>query len=245
MKHVRKRLTYANVMSSIAVFLVLGGATAFAATKIGSNEIKANAILTGKIKKEAVTEGKIRAGAVGNSRLANGSVTTSKLAERSVTGAKLDLSGFTVPNADHANTATNATNATNAVNAQNANTVDKQSLTSFFKEVPNNGPAATALEFGGVKITVACAALKPTLSASNISGQEAAARVGTIEEVTEVHGNGQSSFSTFELTNGKNLGSGNFEVIFANGTVTSVDFGWRNDGFTGAACRFFGHASTG
>lgn len=36
MKRFRKRLTYANVMSSIAVFLVLDGATAFAASKIGS-----------------------------------------------------------------------------------------------------------------------------------------------------------------------------------------------------------------
>ena len=36
MKQIRKRLTYANVMSSIAVFLVLGGATAFAASKIGA-----------------------------------------------------------------------------------------------------------------------------------------------------------------------------------------------------------------
>jgi hypothetical protein len=112
MKLVRKRLTYANVMSSIAVFLVLGGATAFAATKIGANEIKANSILTGKIVKEAVTEGKIKAGAVGNSRLANGSVTTSKIADRAVTGPKVDVSGFpTVPS---------ATNATNAINAANA-----------------------------------------------------------------------------------------------------------------------------
>ncbi|MBK5220813.1 MAG: hypothetical protein JJE35_13705 [Thermoleophilia bacterium] len=64
MKQIRKRLTYANVMSSLAVFLILGGATAFAATKIGSNEIKADAILTGKIKKEAVTTAKIRKNAV-------------------------------------------------------------------------------------------------------------------------------------------------------------------------------------
>lgn len=84
MKHVRKRLTYANVMSSIAVFLVLGGATAFAATKIGANEIKANSIKTGKIVKEAVTQGKIKAGAVGNSRLGNGSVSASKLATSAV-----------------------------------------------------------------------------------------------------------------------------------------------------------------
>ena len=70
MKSVLKRLTYANVMSSIAVFLVLGGATAFAATKIGANEIKANAITTGKIAKEAVTAGKIKNGAVTGGKLA-------------------------------------------------------------------------------------------------------------------------------------------------------------------------------
>jgi len=63
-KQIRKRLTYANVMSSIAVFLVLGGATAFAASKIGSSDIKANAITTAKIKKEAVTTKKIKKNAV-------------------------------------------------------------------------------------------------------------------------------------------------------------------------------------
>jgi hypothetical protein len=89
MKPLRRRLTYANVMSSIAVFLVVAGGTAFAATKIGSNEIKANAIITGKIKKEAVTEGKIKAGGIGNSRLANEAVTANKLAANSVTGSAL------------------------------------------------------------------------------------------------------------------------------------------------------------
>jgi hypothetical protein len=63
-KQIRKRLTYANVMSSIAVFLILGGATAFAAKKIGANEIKANSIKTGKIVKEAVTTSKIKNDAV-------------------------------------------------------------------------------------------------------------------------------------------------------------------------------------
>jgi hypothetical protein len=35
MQSVRRRLTYANVMSSIAVFLVVAGGSAFAAAKIG------------------------------------------------------------------------------------------------------------------------------------------------------------------------------------------------------------------
>jgi hypothetical protein len=88
-KRIRSRLTYANVMSSIAVFLVLGGATAFAASKIGSNQIKSNAITTGKIKKEAVT--------------------TAKIKKDAVTGAKIKESTLgTVPSA------TNATNASNA-----------------------------------------------------------------------------------------------------------------------------------
>jgi hypothetical protein len=51
---IRKRLTYANVMSSIAVFLVLGGA-AFAAVQlpknsVGSKQLKKNAVNSGKVK---------------------------------------------------------------------------------------------------------------------------------------------------------------------------------------------------
>src|SRR5262245_46576594 len=73
-KQIRKRLTYANVMSSIAVFLILGGATAFAAKKIGSNEIKGNAITTGKIKKEAVTTAKIKKDAVTGAKVKESSL---------------------------------------------------------------------------------------------------------------------------------------------------------------------------
>ena len=119
MKQIRQRLTYANVMSSIAVFFVLGGATAFAATKIGANEIKANSIKTGKIVKEAVTEGKIKNSAVSTNKLGNGvvtsdklaanAVTTDKIADKAVTAAKINLTGLPpVPNA------TNAANAANA-----------------------------------------------------------------------------------------------------------------------------------
>ncbi len=89
MKQLRGRLTYANVMSSIAVFLVLGGATAFAASKIGANQLKANSVKTGKIVKEAVTTAKIKKNAVNNSKIADGSVTTSKIANDAVTGEKV------------------------------------------------------------------------------------------------------------------------------------------------------------
>ena len=65
MNQIRKRLTYANVMSTIAVFLLLGGATAIAAgglgkNSVGSKQLKKNAVTTAKIKKEAVTGAKIK-----------------------------------------------------------------------------------------------------------------------------------------------------------------------------------------
>ena len=90
MKQIRKRLTYANVMSSLAVFLILGGATAFAAVKkVGANEIKANSIKTGKLVKEAVTAGKIKKNAITESRIADGAVTNSKIADNAVSTNKI------------------------------------------------------------------------------------------------------------------------------------------------------------
>ena len=79
MKQIRERFTYANVMSTIAVFLVLGGATAFAASQLGKNsvgkkQLKANAVTTAKIKKNAVTAAKIKAGAVDGSKVKDGSL---------------------------------------------------------------------------------------------------------------------------------------------------------------------------
>jgi hypothetical protein len=92
-KQIRKRLTYANVMSSLAVFLVLGGA-AFAAAKlpknsVGTKQLKNNAVTAAKIKNEAVSGAKIKAGAVDGTKLVDGSVSNGKLADGSVSTGKL------------------------------------------------------------------------------------------------------------------------------------------------------------
>jgi hypothetical protein len=113
LKFIRKRLTYANVMSSLAVFLVLGGATAVAASQlgkktVGTKQLKSNAVTTAKIKKNAVTSKKIKANAVDGSKVKDGSLT----------GADINASTLgTVPNA------ANAANASNATNAKNVDTV--------------------------------------------------------------------------------------------------------------------------
>jgi hypothetical protein len=99
-KQIRKRLTYANVMSTIAVFLMVGGASAFAAAQlaknsVGTKQLKNNAVTSAKIKKEAVAAAKIKNGAVGESKLTDGAVTTNKLGTNSVKSDKLADSSVT------------------------------------------------------------------------------------------------------------------------------------------------------
>lgn len=141
MKQIRERLTYANVMSTIAVFLLLGGATAFAAGQLGPNtvgtkQLKGNAVTTGKIKKEAVAEGKIKNGAVTAAKIANGAVGTAQLGEKAVTSAKLGESS--VSNGKLANAAVTAaklaadsvTNEKIANNAVNGGKIADGSVTA-------------------------------------------------------------------------------------------------------------------
>jgi len=68
MRRLRAQLTYANVMSSVAVFVVLGGG-AYAATtlpknSVGSKQIKAKAVASSKIASNAVTSAKVKDGSL-------------------------------------------------------------------------------------------------------------------------------------------------------------------------------------
>ena len=63
----RPRLTYANVVATLALFIAIGGASAFAASQLGKNsvgtkQLKKNSVTTAKIKKEAVTAARSRRG---------------------------------------------------------------------------------------------------------------------------------------------------------------------------------------
>lgn len=64
MEKIRGRLTYANVMATVAVFIALGG-VGYAAVRIpkhsvGTRQLKRNAVATGKIRRNAVTGAKVR-----------------------------------------------------------------------------------------------------------------------------------------------------------------------------------------
>lgn len=129
MKQIRKRITYGNVMSSIAVFLVLGGGAAFAASKIGSHQLKSNSVTTGKIKKEAVTTAKIKKDAV----------TGAKVKDGSLGGADINASTLgTVPS---------------AVTASNVNGT---SFTKFGERSTGSTPETDVFNNGHLRVTFAC-----------------------------------------------------------------------------------------
>lgn len=102
MKLFREKLTYANVMATLAVFLVLGGGTALAAA----------GAFTGKQKKQV---GKI-ATKVYNARIGNASVNHANSAGTANTATKATEAtrAASAASADRANTATTATKAADA-----------------------------------------------------------------------------------------------------------------------------------
>ncbi len=133
----RPKLTYANVVSTLALFVALSGAGAYAASQlppksVGEPELRPGAVTAEKLRKNAVIAPKIKAlavkqgkiangavsaaklgnGAVGGEKLAEGAVTTSKLAGGAVTGEKVDESSLSqVPSAAKAEFATSAESA--------------------------------------------------------------------------------------------------------------------------------------
>jgi hypothetical protein len=101
-------------MSSIAVFLVLGGATALAAglakNSVGSKQLKKNAVTAAKIKKNAVTGAKIKAGSVDGSKVKDGSLSGSDINLGTLGTVPSATSATSANSADKANTAGTANN---------------------------------------------------------------------------------------------------------------------------------------
>jgi hypothetical protein len=131
------KLTYANVVSTLALFIALTGATAYAASKlpdrsVGEFQLRPGAVTAEKIRKNAVTAPKIKAEAIKQGKIANGSITAAKLTGGSVSGGSLQEGAVT-----------------NSKLAPQAVTGDK-ALESTFSQVPSASKAdfATNAESG-------------------------------------------------------------------------------------------------
>jgi len=124
MKLPRPRLTYANVVATIALFAALGGVSYAATTlpkgSVGTDQIQAEAVRTGKVAEDAVTASKLAQGV--RERLApvggTPAVTTTTSIPDSVKHAE------TADRAGTAGSAATATKADSATHADSATTAD-------------------------------------------------------------------------------------------------------------------------
>jgi hypothetical protein len=80
MKRPRPRITYANVASTLALFLALSGGVAFAASRIHSGDIAPGAVRSSDLHQRAVTSGKLAIGSVRTNQIADGAVGAAQLA---------------------------------------------------------------------------------------------------------------------------------------------------------------------
>lgn len=151
MRHLRGKMTYSNVVATIALFLAVGGATAFAAGKlaknsVGTKQLKANAVTTAKIK--------------------NGAVTGAKIKNGTITGGKINLASLgTVPSAASAGSAASATEAT-AVDGLH------MAKFSFAPSASDVGPTAV---FSGAGLTLYAACVAKTVrfgATTSVAGSE-------------------------------------------------------------------------
>ncbi|HUC08092.1 MAG TPA: hypothetical protein VMR96_08380 [Solirubrobacterales bacterium] len=127
----KPKLTYANVTSTLALFVALTGTAAYAATKIpdrsvGEFQLRPGAVTAEKIRKNAVTAPKIKAAAIKQGKIANGAITAAKMTEGSVAAASIQGSAIS-----------------NGKLAPEAVTGDK-ALESTFSQVPSAAKAEFA-----------------------------------------------------------------------------------------------------
>ncbi len=216
---IRRVPSPALVISTIALFVAIGGIS-WAAATIGTSDIKNGAVTTKK--------------------LHNNAVATNKIKNNAVTGAKVNEGSLgQVPSA------TNADNATNATNANNANTVNGLNVVNFHL----NGPAPIGdqqiLDLNGLRLRASCVGGAVVLIAqTTVNDGEISAWVDDASSATNNHDfddtfNVGDSFTVPEATDSDTLGQG----AYTGGDLRTVRFFYNEEDSIGSNnCLLNGYA---
>lgn len=114
----RKHLTYANVVSTLCLFLALGGA-AYAGTKLAKGSVGTN-----QLKAEAVTKAKLHPNSVNSKKVVDGSLTGEDIDAATLGKVPSAANAEHAVTADNANTANSAKSAGTATDADHATSAD-------------------------------------------------------------------------------------------------------------------------
>jgi hypothetical protein len=146
MGRLRHKLTYANVVSTIALFLALAGGSVYAASKIGAGSIRKGAIRSFHIKNRQVRRQDIAGGSINSRKVSNSSLTGKDIKE-----STLGL----VPS------------------AQDAHTVGGITERVVRASLPNSGSTTPVVSLGGLTAILSCPGGTATLEVrGSVSGDE-------------------------------------------------------------------------
>ena len=90
----KSRLTYANVVSTLALCLALSGGVAFAASKVHTKDIFKRSVTSGKLALGAVRSNQIADGAVGAKQIASGTIGSQQIGTAAIAPSNLRFPVF-------------------------------------------------------------------------------------------------------------------------------------------------------
>ncbi len=225
MSRIRPKLTYANVMATIAVFIALGGAS-YAAIKLPKNS-------------------------VGSKQLKKNSVTGAKVKDRSLTGADINASNLgVVPSAQaaaHADSATSAAFADKAGQAANATTAAGLTMRRIFYAPPTASPASTPiLSLGGLSLSASCnggtvaIAITSAFDHSHFASQMFNSGGGG--QADGLHHTDFNTTNSDDLTDGNEWGETSFTYTRSDGTIVNGQLSFDSSSVIGG--NIFNHAAS-
>ncbi len=91
----RSRLTYANVISSLALFLVISGGTAYAVNTIGSDDVIDDSLTSADIKNQTVGTADLAINSVWGSRIRDNAILSAHVVDNVLTGNDVQNNSLT------------------------------------------------------------------------------------------------------------------------------------------------------
>jgi hypothetical protein len=239
----RRHLSYANVMATIAVFVVFGGIS-YAATTISGNKIIKGTVGAGKLKNGTITSNQVKADSLTGSVIDESTLTIVPAAQTATTAttagsANTAKSAATAGSADSAKTADNAEHALSADTATSATTADNAATVEGVsaEQLRVTCPADTEL-FGGMCWDEVERPLRNWIQASSDCA-EAGGRLPSVGELIAyvLRPGEQVAAGTQVWTNDLNTVGGSEEFVFTRGETTTQYDGALNS--YGYRCLFY------
>jgi hypothetical protein len=201
MAKIRKRITYANVVATLALFLALGGGV-YAASKINGKHIKKNSIAGNRLKPDTLTGRQIEESSLGK-------VSNAQQAD----------------SATHADSATSADSATTSANALALNGREASSFASaadirlvrFDVTTTTSVVPQTVLDLGPLTVKAACTSglVREIALTASTSTQGAGWDLGYVQDATDQKTSGGALDSTSQKVLGVEV-SGNSHRLVGN-----------------------------